>query len=101
VIGYRARSGFHGLYPNRSVVAISQFDALAVLDFILSGADAFVDNLTPGTVLAACLEENARRLGGFDRRLLAAGGAAVGAEPGQRAEGAASLAGRFFRRRRN
>src|SRR5262249_13454741 len=39
-------------------------------DFIVSGADAFVDNLTTRTVLAACLEENTRRLAGFDRRLL-------------------------------
>jgi hypothetical protein len=39
-------------------------------DFIVSGAEAFVDNLTPAAVLAACLEENARRLAGFDRRLL-------------------------------
>src|SRR5215470_6864158 len=39
-------------------------------DFIVSGADAFVENLTPGAVLAACLEENTRRLAGFDRRLL-------------------------------
>jgi hypothetical protein len=39
-------------------------------DFIVSGADAFVDNLTPAVVLAACLEENTRRLAGFDRRLL-------------------------------
>lgn len=39
-------------------------------DFIISGADAFVENLTPSAVLAACLEENARRLAGFDRRLL-------------------------------
>jgi len=39
-------------------------------DFIVSGADAFVGNLTPAVVLAACLEENTRRLGGFDRRLL-------------------------------
>ena len=39
-------------------------------DFIISGAEAFVENLTPGAVLAACLEENTRRLAGFDRRLL-------------------------------
>lgn len=39
-------------------------------DFIVSGADAFVENLTPSVVLAACLEENSRRLAGFDRRLL-------------------------------
>ena len=40
-------------------------------DFIVTGADAFVDNLTPGVVLTACLEENTRRLAEFDRRLLA------------------------------
>ncbi len=40
-------------------------------DFIVTGADAFVDNLTPGLVLTACLEENTRRLAGFDGRLLA------------------------------
>lgn len=39
-------------------------------DFIVKGAQAFVDNLTPALVLAACLEENTRRLAGFDRRLL-------------------------------
>jgi hypothetical protein len=39
-------------------------------DFIISGAEAFVDNLTPAAVLAACLEENTRRLAGFDPRLL-------------------------------
>jgi len=84
-------------------------------DFIVSGADAFVDNLTPAVVLAACLEENARRLAGFDRRLLvpqlaprlARFALAVltlrphrGAH-GQRPEGAASLEGRFFRSRKN
>jgi len=39
-------------------------------DFIIRGAEALVDNLTPAAVLAACLEENTRRLAGFDRRLL-------------------------------
>ena len=39
-------------------------------DFIISGAEAFVDNLKPAAVLGACLEENTRRLAGFDRRLL-------------------------------
>src|SRR5215471_16134248 len=39
-------------------------------DFIIGGADAFVENLTARAVLAACLEENTRRLAGFDRRLL-------------------------------
>ena len=45
-------------------------DAADGKDFIISGADAFVDNLSPGAVLAACLEESTRRLAGFDRRLL-------------------------------
>jgi hypothetical protein len=39
-------------------------------DFIISGAEAFIDNLTPAAVLAACVDENTRRLAGFDRRLL-------------------------------
>jgi hypothetical protein len=39
-------------------------------DFIISGAEAFVDNLTPAAVLTACLDENTRRLAAFDRRLL-------------------------------
>jgi hypothetical protein len=38
--------------------------------FIVSGAEAFLDNLTVDVVLAACREENTRRLSGFDRRLL-------------------------------
>src|SRR5215470_14114216 len=39
-------------------------------DFVISGAEAFVDNLSPAAVLAACLQENTRRLAGLDRRLL-------------------------------
>jgi len=39
-------------------------------DFIISGAEGFVDNLSPAAVLAACLQENTRRLAGLDRRLL-------------------------------
>jgi len=39
-------------------------------DFIISGAEAFVDNLTVATVLAACLDENTRRLARCDQRLL-------------------------------
>jgi len=39
-------------------------------DFILTGASAFMEQLTPSIVLTACIEENARRLAGFDRRLL-------------------------------
>jgi len=50
-------------------VALSD-DAPEGKDFVISGADAFVDNLTPAAVLAASLDENTRRLAGFDRRLL-------------------------------
>jgi hypothetical protein len=39
-------------------------------DFIVTGAQAFVDHLTPKLVVRTCLEENERRLAGFDRRLL-------------------------------
>ena len=45
-------------------------DADEGADFIVTGAQAFVDNLTPGLVLEACLSENERRMAGFDRRLL-------------------------------
>ena len=39
-------------------------------DFIVSGASAFIDDLTPTLVLSRCLAENERRLAGVDRRLL-------------------------------
>ena len=39
-------------------------------DFIVTGAKAFVDELTPSLVIEACLAENERRLAHFDRRLL-------------------------------
>jgi hypothetical protein len=39
-------------------------------DFIITGASAFVDSLTPSLVLATCLSENARRMSVFDKRLL-------------------------------
>jgi hypothetical protein len=39
-------------------------------DFIVKGAEAFVDDLTPHLVIRTCLAENERRLAGFDRRLL-------------------------------
>lgn len=39
-------------------------------DFLVTGASAFVDELTPALVLSRCLAENERRLAGFDRRLL-------------------------------
>ena len=39
-------------------------------DFIVKGAQAFVDDLTPHLVIDACVAENERRLAHFDRRLL-------------------------------
>lgn len=39
-------------------------------DFIMTGAQAFVDDLSPSLVMQRCLSENARRLAGFDPRLL-------------------------------
>lgn len=39
-------------------------------DFIMTGARAFVDDLTPSLVLERCLAENTRRLQPFDHRLL-------------------------------
>jgi len=39
-------------------------------DFIVTGAQAFVDDLTPRLVVSTCLSENERRMAGFDRRLL-------------------------------
>lgn len=37
--------------------------------FVATGGRSFVDDLTPATVLSACLEENARRMSYFDHRL--------------------------------
>jgi hypothetical protein len=39
-------------------------------DFIATGARAFVDELTPKLVIRTCVEENERRMAGFDRRLI-------------------------------
>jgi hypothetical protein len=39
-------------------------------DFVVTGASAFVDNLTPRLVITASLAENERRLAHFDRRLI-------------------------------
>jgi len=39
-------------------------------DFLVTGAANFVDTLTPKLVLSTCLTENARRMSGFDSRLL-------------------------------
>ncbi|MFP8873611.1 MAG: ferritin-like domain-containing protein [Myxococcota bacterium] len=45
-------------------------DADEGADFIVTGAQAFVDDLTPRLVIETCLAENQRRLADFDRRLL-------------------------------
>jgi hypothetical protein len=39
-------------------------------DFVVTGAQAFVDDLTPKLVISTCLAENARRMAPFDPRLL-------------------------------
>jgi hypothetical protein len=39
-------------------------------DFIVKGAQSFVDGLTPQLVIRTCLAENERRLASFDRRLI-------------------------------
>ena len=75
--GLMARAGRHLKALKHYLRALRKLAGLARSDdtpegkdFILSGAEAFVDNLTPARVLAACLEENTRRLAGCDRRLL-------------------------------
>lgn len=45
-------------------------DAPEGKDFVVTGATAFMENLTPKLVISASLSENARRLAGFDRRLV-------------------------------
>ena len=60
----------HYLRAMRKLAGHASDDAPEGKDFVISGAESFVDNLTPATVLAACLHENTRRLAGFDRRLL-------------------------------
>jgi len=45
-------------------------DAPEGKDFVVTGAGAFVDNLTPRLVMTASLVENERRLAHFDRRLI-------------------------------
>jgi hypothetical protein len=49
---------------------IGDDDAEDGADFIVKGAEAFVDNLTPHLVIDACVSENERRMAKFDRRLL-------------------------------
>lgn len=46
-------------------------DAEEGADFIITGAQAFVDDLSPRLVIETCLAENQRRLAAFDQRLLA------------------------------
>lgn len=39
-------------------------------DFIVTGAQSFVDGLTPQLVIRTCIAENERRMASFDRRLI-------------------------------
>jgi hypothetical protein len=39
-------------------------------DFIVKGAQSFLDGLTPQLVIRACVAENERRMASFDRRLI-------------------------------
>ena len=45
-------------------------DADEGADFIVTGAKAFVDDLTPQKIAATCVAENEWRMAGFDRRLI-------------------------------
>jgi len=49
---------------------LAEDDAEEGADFLVRGAEAFVDHLTPQLVLRSCLSENELRLATFDRRLL-------------------------------
>jgi hypothetical protein len=60
----------YGRALRKLVDLVRDDDAPQGQDFIVSGASAFVDDLTPALVLSRCLAENERRLAGFDRRLL-------------------------------
>jgi hypothetical protein len=66
-----ARSVWHYAKALRKIGDLLGDDAAEEgADFIVKGAEAFVDDLSPKLVIEACLGENERRLAGFDRRLL-------------------------------
>jgi hypothetical protein len=60
----------YGKALRKLVDLVRDDDAPEGQDFIVSGASAFIDDLTPALVLSRCLAENERRLAGVDRRLL-------------------------------
>jgi len=60
----------YGKALRKLVDLVRDDDAPEGQDFIVSGASAFIDDLTPMLILSRCLTENERRLAGFDRRLL-------------------------------
>jgi len=60
----------YGKALRKLVDLVRDDDAPEGQDFIVSGASAFIDDLTPMLVLSRCLAENERRMAGFDRRLL-------------------------------
>lgn len=65
------KSGWHYAKAIRKIVDLVRSDDTPEgKDFVVTGAAAFVDNLTPYLVVEACLGENERRLAHVDRRLL-------------------------------
>jgi hypothetical protein len=70
----RPRAGWHYWKALRKLYGlVRDEDAPEGKDFVVTGAGAFVDNLTPRLVVEACVSENERRLARFDRRLLVPG----------------------------
>jgi hypothetical protein len=66
-----ARSLWHYAKAVRKLAGlVTDDDSPEGKDFVVTGASAFVENLTPRLVIAASLEENERRLARFDRRLI-------------------------------
>ncbi len=65
------KSGWHYAKAIRKIVNLVRSDDTPDgKDFVVTGAAAFVENLTPRLVVDACLSENERRLADVDRRLL-------------------------------
>ena len=73
-VAHRVLRGPKGLlHYTRAVRKIAEMifdDDDAGSGFTVTGAQAFLDGLTPRLVMERCLAENERRLAGFDRRLL-------------------------------
>ncbi len=70
----RPQAGWHYWKALRKLYGlVRDKDAPEGKDFVVTGASAFVENLTPRLVVEACVSENERRLARFDRRLLVPG----------------------------